>query len=95
MDTSSIPKSAAPFFQEYNFQRLDPTTDRSLIVARILAYGNREELRWLFNCYGRKEIQSWVIENGFTKLPLKRYNLWCVLLEVQRITPLRPKVWKY
>jgi hypothetical protein len=49
---TDIPISLRPCFPEYNFEQLDLVERRDLIVERTLAYGNRQELRWLFRCYG-------------------------------------------
>jgi hypothetical protein len=78
-----IPLSATPFFQEYTFDKLDPVTNRELIIERLLAYGNREEIRWLYQSYGREQLRVWISENGARLLPRLRYNLWCVLFKLQ------------
>lgn len=93
-----IPASSAPFFQEYRFEELDAEKDSSLVMERILAFGSQEELIWLFRFYGREKIKAWVNENGFRLLTYRRYNLWCVLLELPRQA--KPKigeerVWPY
>jgi len=79
-----IPASTAPFFQEYHFGDLDAEKDAALVLERILAFGNREELSWLFSFYGREKIKVWVGENGLRRLPYRRYNMWCVLLDLPR-----------
>ncbi len=48
-----IPRTLAQFFQEYTFENLDAERDAELVIERTLAWGNREELRWLFARYGR------------------------------------------
>jgi hypothetical protein len=82
--SSSIPSSAAPFFQEYDFTRLDVTEHAGLIIERILAYGNRAELHWLVQTYGWETIRGWIAGSGLYRLPLLRYNLWCLVFEVPR-----------
>ena len=83
LDMVQIPPSSAPFFQEYTFDKLDPVIHRDLIIERLLAYGNREEIRWLYQTYGRDQLYAWVNENGARLLPRLRYNLWCVLFNLQ------------
>jgi hypothetical protein len=78
----SIPTSAAPFFQEYDFQKLDPQEHGSLIIERILAYGNRAELRWLVQTYGWDSVRDWIIRMGASRLPKSRYNLWCIIFDL-------------
>ena len=42
----SIPETAQPFFQEYEFEHL-LECDGDLIIERLLGFGNRDEVRWL------------------------------------------------
>jgi hypothetical protein len=92
----SIPKTVAPFFQEYNFSTLDVQTHAALIIERILAYGNRVEVRWLFDVYGIETIRAWVERNGERLLPQRRFELWRMLLgiPVLRIAE-RRQAWPY
>ncbi len=78
-----IPPSTAPFFQEYTFNKLDAEANRDLIIERLLAYGNREEIRWLYQTYGLDQLCAWVGEMGARRLPSLRYNLWCVIFKLQ------------
>ncbi len=80
MTAAGIPRSLAPCFQEYDLERLDPTQHGDLLIERVLAYGDRRELRWLFDRYGRTRISEWVQRLGARRLPWRRHNLWCVLL---------------
>lgn len=82
LTASGIPRSLAPCFQEYDLEALDPAQHGDLIIERVLAYGDRRELRWLLDRYGRGPIREWVQTSGARRLPWRRYNLWCVLLEL-------------
>ncbi len=92
----SIPETVAPFFQEYNFSTFDVQTHAALIAERILAYGNRAEVRWLFDVYGIEAIRAWVGRDGERLLPQRRYELWRMLLDipVRRIAE-RRQAWPY
>jgi hypothetical protein len=48
---SAIPASLAPFFQEYELDQLTLEGSAATIIERILQYGNREEIHWLFSHY--------------------------------------------
>ena len=80
--SDSIPESAAPFFQEYTFAELDIRQDAALIIERILSYGSRSEIRWLFQQYGREAVRAWVAHAGDQRLPARRGHLFHVLLEI-------------
>jgi hypothetical protein len=93
-----LPLSLRPCFQEYTFADLDPAQHADLIIERTLAYGNRREVRWLFSQYGRASLVTWVQHWGVRRLPWRRYNLWCVLLDLPPARRLRPegsRIWPY
>lgn len=93
-----LPRTLRPCFQEYNFDDLDPVHHSELIIERVLAYGNRQELCWLFYRYGREQITQWVTKMGARRLPWRRYNLWCVLLRLppaQRLRPEGQRIWPH
>jgi len=92
----SIPETARSFFQEYDFSRLEVQTHAALIIERLLAYGNRAEIRWLFETYGVGRIRTWVEKDGERLLPQRRYELWRILLDIPvlQIAERRP-VWPY
>lgn len=91
MTAAGIPRSLAPCFQEYELERLDPGQHSDLLIERVLAYGDRRELRWLFRQYGRARIAEWVQRLGNRRLSWRRYNLWCVLLDLPPARRHRPK----
>jgi hypothetical protein len=88
-----IPASAAAFFQEYDFAHLDAHQHAALIIERILAYGNRDEVRWLLETYGREQVRGWIEEQGVKRLSWRRLHLWCFVFDIpisekpQRIWP--------
>ena len=79
-----IPLTLAPFFQEYDLATLNPQTDAHTIVERVLQFGNRTELRWLFSVYSREEVAAWVKQFGEEKLPQPHRNFWQVILDVNQ-----------
>jgi len=85
-------------FQEYNFDTLHPAQHSELIIERTLAYGNRAEIRWLFDTYGAAQIKAWLTRLGARRLTWRRYNLWCVLLNLppaQRLRFSEQRIWPY
>ena len=95
---AQTPDSLRPFFQEYKFEDLHPAQHGELVIERTLAYGNRVEIRWLFDTYGAAQITAWLARFGAQRLPWRRYNLWCVLLELppaQRLRPEANRIWPY
>jgi hypothetical protein len=78
----SIPQTLIPFFQEYNFEKLSPERDSHTIIERVLQYGNRTELRWLFSVYSKEQITAWVRQFGKEKLPQPHRTFWLVVLDI-------------
>ena len=78
----TLPHSLAPFFQEYDFARLNPQKDSHTIIERALQFGNREELHWLFTSYSWAQISEWVRRFGKEKLPQPHRTFWQIVLEI-------------
>lgn len=77
-----IPASLSPFFQEYDFSKLNPQRDSHTIIERALQFGNRIEIKWLFATYSREQITAWVRQFGKDKLPQPHRTFWQIVLEV-------------
>lgn len=95
---TGIPVSLRASFQEYDFEQLDPAQHSDLIIERTLAYGNRAEVYWLLQYYGRLRVMAWIQQFGERQLRRRRYNLWCVLFKLppaQRVRPKGSQIWPY
>jgi hypothetical protein len=60
-----IPRDLQFAFQEYNVERLNLHEHAFTVIERTLAFGNREELRWLFACYRAQRLAAWVRDWGW------------------------------
>jgi hypothetical protein len=78
-----IPSTLAPFFQEYDFEKLDAAIAAPLIIERALQFGNRAELRWLFAQYLRTQIVNWFIRYAKERLPNPHRAFWQIVLEIK------------
>ncbi|MBI3913144.1 MAG: hypothetical protein HY327_02940 [Chloroflexi bacterium] len=83
MDRNEIPISLKPFFQEYTFENLDAAQHADLVIERTLAWGNRVELRWLFERYGQARIAEWFKQMGTRRLPKRHLPFWSCILDVR------------
>jgi len=79
----TIPATLAPFFQEYDFEKLDPETAAALIIERALQFGNRAELHWLFRRYPRAQIVAWFKQYAQERLPNPHRAFWQIVLEIE------------
>jgi hypothetical protein len=80
---NTIPDTLAPFFQEYDVDKLDPQTAASLIIERTLQFGNRLEIHWLFGQYSRTQITDWFKKYAKERLPHPHRAFWQIMLEVK------------
>jgi hypothetical protein len=78
----AIPTSLAPFFQEYEFGKLNPEAAAPLIIERTLQFGNRSELHWLFIQYSRTQIIDWFKKYAKQRLPDPHNTFWRIVLEI-------------
>jgi len=78
-----IPRSLAPFFQEYDLDALDPDRAAATIIERTLRYGSRAELRWLFGRYPEAAIADWVRRWGRLGLPAAHLAFWRLFLGLE------------
>ncbi|MBI5652876.1 MAG: hypothetical protein HZC40_20870 [Chloroflexi bacterium] len=94
---SDIPRTLAPFFQEYRFDQLDATRDADLVIARALAWGNRDELRWMFARYGRARVTDWMCRLGARRLFRRQFTAWKMILEIPETRVIHPPsgVWNH
>ncbi|MBI3170620.1 MAG: hypothetical protein HYZ22_19235 [Chloroflexi bacterium] len=77
---SAIPLSLKPFFQEYDITKLTPEKDSHTIIERVLQFGNRAEIKWLFETYPKDEISNWVRRWGNEVLPEPDRKFWKIVL---------------
>ena len=91
---NGIPSSLQFAFQEYNFEELLPEDHAFTIIERTLAYGNRQELHWLFSYYGAKRLLAWLKGGGWRTLPSRRLNLWMVYFKLPPF-PKRNTAWPH
>ena len=75
-----IPLSLTPFFQEYDINNLTPENNSHTIIERVLQFGNRAEIKWLFTTYSQEQIASWVERFGEERLPQPHLNFWNLVL---------------
>ncbi len=78
----SIPTSLTPFFQEYDLAQLDLDHSAGTIIPRVLEFGDKEEIRWLFSIYPRQDISDWVHRWGGFALREPHRTFWLLFLGI-------------
>ena len=69
ISTNQLPHSLKPFFQEYDLTQLDVKRSAATIIERVLIFGDRAEIGWLFRVYPPEKIKTWVRQWGKYGLP--------------------------
>jgi hypothetical protein len=82
---AGIPVSLRPFFQEYQFEDLDPERSAFTVIERTLAWGDVPELRWLFGQYGEERLAEWVVQSGWYCLPRRRFKSWLCFFDLSEV----------
>ncbi len=72
-----IPVSFKPLFPEYSLKSLHPIRDRVLILGRILARGNLQEIRWCLSLYSPDAVKVFLQVHGTRLLDRKSLCFWC------------------
>jgi hypothetical protein len=75
-----IPASLYPFFQEYDPAQFELERSAGTIIERVLQYGNRNEIRWLFSTYSQQQVADWVQQWGSYGLPEPHLTFWRLVL---------------
>ncbi len=78
-----IPQTLAPFFQEYHLGDLNVQSSAPTIIERVLQYGNRAEIGWLFGVYSQSKIENWIRQWGEYALPEPHLTFWKLVLELE------------
>jgi hypothetical protein len=78
----TIPPTLKPFFQEYDITKLTPEKDSHTIIERVLQFGNRSEIKWLFSVYSQEKISSRIHRFGDERLPQPHRTFWRLVLGI-------------
>lgn len=94
MTTKGIPLTLRPALQEYDLDQLDPDEHAFSIMERTLAYGQREEIKWLFQHYGVQPVADWIRQAGWRLLPRRRLAFWSAYFDLPDLS-IRNGVWQH
>lgn len=89
-----IPLSLKSAFQEYDIHQLDLERDAFTIIERTLARGKRDEVRWLFICFGAERLAEWIKSYGWRVLPRRRLSFWANYFGLSSL-PQRKSIWPH
>lgn len=77
---STLPKRARRLFSNYDdCDRITPGNG-SLVFARMLEYGDSEDLAWLMRSVPEYELRQWLGTHGRRQLSRRSYAFWRQLM---------------
>jgi hypothetical protein len=79
-----LPDLLRPLFWEYDFGALTWEADRDLIMARVLASGGWEAVRWLRSRVGDSELRDWIERRRGRGLSRQQLRFWELILGLPR-----------
>lgn len=73
-----LPDLLAPLFHNYSFGAIDGQKSYKFVIKTVLANGNWEQIKWLFDCYGAERVGEVFKEDyyGLQTLPAPSRKLW-------------------
>jgi hypothetical protein len=67
-------------FWDVDPKKIDPEKHKRYIIERMLEFGNKDEIRWLFSFYTKRLIRN-TLERSRGVLHKKTKNLWSLVLK--------------
>jgi len=81
---NALPAHIRSLFWDYDAAHLDWRTDRDLIMARILASGDWDAVRWLLRREGPELLRDWLRARRGRGLDARRLRFWELVLGLPR-----------
>ena len=79
-----LPKSLKPYFWDYPFSKLSLSTDRDLIIRRVLSNGSWEAVLWLRKKIGDENLKKWLIAHRGRGLSPRQLRFWELVLDLPK-----------
>ena len=77
-----VPRNVKKYFWEIDAKKLNPDKYPEYVIARILEYGDREDVAWMLKHYSRNQIIK-ILENS-RNLSQKSANYWVEYFDLPR-----------
>lgn len=73
-----IPSFLRPFFWDARVSDLSAAHHRDFILGRLLEWGDRRALKWVFRTYSKESILDFLGERGTGLLSKRSWNFWSI-----------------
>ena len=74
--SAGLPELLRPLFWDCDFATLDVAMQRDFVIARVLASGPLDAIRWLRRQYGDDVIRVWIIRHSGRQLSSRQLRFW-------------------
>ncbi len=95
-----IPESVNAILWEYDAGTLDWTTDRDLIIGRVLSHGTWDDISWLRDRLGDDALRLWIEVHEGGGLSPRQLRFWEIIVDLPSrrvdawVTRLRSSIWE-
>ncbi len=79
---NNLPYSLKKYFWDVNFTELKPQGRQVYIIKRILEYGDRRAVAWMFKNFKKSEIKNALC--NFRGYSQKSANFWAFILDIKK-----------
>ena len=79
---NSLPRFLKKYFWDVEFSDIDKKGNSRFIIERILEYGDKKTVRWLFKNYSLKEIKGVIYKTRF--LSHRSLFFWTIFLNLNK-----------
>lgn len=80
----SLPKSLKAYFWDYPFSKLSLSTDRDLVIRRILSNGSWDAITWLRKAIGDEDLRKWILDHQGRGLSPRQLRFWELILDLPK-----------
>jgi hypothetical protein len=77
-----LPKNLKRYFWDYPFSKLSLSTDRDLIIRRVLSSGSWEAVLWVKKKIGDENLKKWLIAHQGRGLSPRQLRFWGLALDL-------------
>lgn len=89
-----LPGWLRPFFWDTPLAGLSVEAHRDFILARLLEFGDRASIRWIFHTYPAPAVVEFLNGRGAEVLSRRTWRFWALLLGLQATRGIRRPGWR-
>ena len=80
-----MPEMFRPLLWSYRFKRVNPETDKRMIIVNTVNYGDLQHWRWLARAYGKRALKAALMDIPFSEFRPGAIKLMGLLLDLNKL----------